>query len=49
MTAAASDPNGVDRVEFLVNGVVEATDSSAPYSHNWEAPLGQLLVERAGL
>ena len=35
VTAAAADNVGVAKVEFLVDGVLTATDTSAPYSFNW--------------
>lgn len=35
VAAAAADNVGVAKVEFLVNGVLTATDTSAPYSFNW--------------
>jgi lysyl endopeptidase len=35
VTANASDNVGVARVEFLVDGAVAATDTSAPYSFSW--------------
>lgn len=38
LSAAASDDGGVSRVDFLVDGVVVATDSAAPYSYTWKAP-----------
>ena len=34
--ATASDNVGVDRVEFKVRGVVVATDTSAPFSANFD-------------
>jgi RHS repeat-associated protein len=34
-SAAASDDGRVDKVEFLVNGAVIATDTSAPFDINW--------------
>lgn len=37
ITATATD-NGVARVEFLVNGSLQCTDTSAPYSCNWRVP-----------
>ena len=33
--ASASDNVGVTRVEFLLDGAVQATDTTAPYSWNW--------------
>ncbi len=33
--ASANDAIGVDRIEFLVDGNLLASDSSAPYSANW--------------
>jgi len=38
ITATASDNVGVTRVQFSVNGVVQCTDTSAPYSCNWNVP-----------
>jgi hypothetical protein len=38
ITATASDNVGVTRVEFLVNGSLQCTDTSAPYSCNWKVP-----------
>lgn len=35
ITASATDNVGVTKVEFLVDGVVIATDTSAPYSASW--------------
>lgn len=38
VTASASDPDGfVSRVEFLDNGVLISSDSTAPYSATWVA------------
>jgi hypothetical protein len=38
ITATASDNVGVTRVEFLINGAVQCTDTTAPYSCNWNVP-----------
>jgi len=38
ITATASDNIGVTRVEFLVNGVLRCSDTTAPYSCNWSVP-----------
>jgi glucose/arabinose dehydrogenase len=38
ITATASDNVGVTRVEFLVNGAVQCTDTAAPYSCVWRVP-----------
>jgi glucose/arabinose dehydrogenase len=38
IAATASDNVGVTRVEFLVNGALQCTDTSAPYSCNWRVP-----------
>ena len=38
IAASASDNLGVARVEFLVNGSLQCTDVSAPYSCNWRVP-----------
>lgn len=36
LTATASDDQGIDRVEFLVDDVVVATDTEAPYEASWD-------------
>src|ERR1700741_740264 len=38
ITATASDNVGVTRVEFLVNGSLQCTDTTATYSCNWKVP-----------
>lgn len=38
ITATASDNVGVTRVEFRVNGALQCTDTTAPYSCNWRVP-----------
>lgn len=38
IAATASDNVGVARVEFSVNGVLQCSDVSAPYSCNWKVP-----------
>ena len=38
IAASASDNVGVARVEFSVNGVLQCSDVSAPYSCNWKVP-----------
>jgi len=38
ITANASDNVGVTRVEFLVDGVVRCSDTTAAYSCNWSVP-----------
>jgi len=40
ITATASDNVGVTRVEFLVSGAVQCTDTTTPYSCNWKVPSG---------
>lgn len=35
VTASANDNTGVSRVEFYLNGVLQATDSSVPYLFSW--------------
>lgn len=37
LSASASDNVGVDRVEFRIDGSLLASDSSAPYSSNWDS------------
>ena len=36
-SANASSPVGISRVDFLVNGVVVATSTSAPYTATWDS------------
>ena len=36
-TANASSPIGISKVDFLVNGVVVATATSAPWTANWDS------------
>jgi len=56
VSANASDAGGIARVEFLVNGAVVATDTSAPYSASWNtatttgstATITARAVDRAG-
>jgi glucose/arabinose dehydrogenase len=38
INATASDNVGVTRVEFLVNGALQCTDTAAPYSCSWRVP-----------
>jgi Glucose / Sorbosone dehydrogenase/Bacterial Ig domain len=38
ITATASDNVGVTRVEFLVDGALQCTDTTAPYSCSWKVP-----------
>ena len=38
INATASDNVGVTRVDFLVNGAVQCTDTAAPYSCSWRVP-----------
>jgi glucose/arabinose dehydrogenase len=38
IAATASDNVGVTRVDFLVNGAVQCTDTTAPYTCNWRVP-----------
>lgn len=38
ITATASDNVGVTRVDFLVNGALQCSDTTAPYSCNWKVP-----------
>jgi hypothetical protein len=33
LTATATDVNGIDRVEFLVNGTLVGTDTASPFEH----------------
>jgi len=35
VTASAADDTALDRVEFFVDGMLEATDSSSPYGFDW--------------
>ena len=38
ITATASDNVGVTRVDFTVNGALQCSDTTAPYSCNWKVP-----------
>jgi glucose/arabinose dehydrogenase len=38
ITAVASDNVGVTRVEFLINGALQCSDTTAPYSCSWSVP-----------
>src|SRR5687767_13538193 len=38
ISATASDNVGVTRVEFLVNGALQCTDTAVPYNCNWRVP-----------
>ena len=38
ITANANDNVGVTRVDFLVNGALQCSDTTAPYSCNWRVP-----------
>lgn len=44
VTATANAVNGVANVEFLNNGVLFASDSTAPYSAIWPAPFGTNIL-----
>jgi len=35
ITVAASDNVGVSKVEFYLNGILQATDTATPYNFNW--------------
>lgn len=37
VNANASDNVGVNKVEFYVNGALKATDTTSPYSYNWDS------------
>ncbi len=50
ITADASDNVAVTKVEFLVNGVVRGTDTTAPYSYDWNtvgSPASSTLTAKA--
>lgn len=36
VTASATDASGVNRVEFFVDGELKGTDTTAPYSFDWD-------------
>jgi len=38
IAATASDNVGVTRVDFLINGALQCSDTTAPYSCNWKVP-----------
>jgi hypothetical protein len=40
VTASATDNVGVSRVEFYLNGILIATDTTAPYSFDWDSTTG---------
>ncbi len=44
VTATANAVTGVSSVEFFANGVLFATDGTAPYSAIWPAPFGTNLL-----
>src|SRR5918993_3118483 len=46
LAAAASDPGGsVSRVEFLANGTLVGTDTTAPYAFSWtNVPAGEYTL-----
>ncbi len=55
IAATASDADGIDRVEFRVDGVLEGTDRNAPYQISYTVPFGvsaigieARAVDRAG-
>jgi Bacterial Ig domain/PASTA domain len=37
LAASASDPDGIERVEFLVNGAVAGSDETEPYTFLWDS------------
>ena len=37
VSAKASDAVGVSRVEFLLDGVLKAADTTSPYSYSWNS------------
>ena len=37
VTANASDDNGVNKVEFSIDGVLKSTDTTSPYEYSWDA------------
>jgi hypothetical protein len=45
LTAAATDSNGINRVEFYADRTLIGTDTTAPYQFTWSnAPLGSHMV-----
>ena len=45
ITVSASDPSGVDRVEFRINGSLIQTDTQAPWTHgHWFTSQGQQTI-----
>lgn len=44
ITVDATDARGVASVEFLVDGAVVATDTTAPYSTSWTATAGSHVI-----
>jgi len=39
VTASATDPSGIKRVEFYLDGVLDSTRSTAPYSYDWNTTI----------
>ena len=37
IAASASDNVGVNKIEFYVNGALQGTDTSSPYSYSWDS------------
>lgn len=35
VVADASDPSGIKKVEFYIDGFIQETDTSAPYTYDW--------------
>jgi peptidoglycan/xylan/chitin deacetylase (PgdA/CDA1 family) len=44
LTAEATDPSGIDHVEFLVDGVVVGSTSQAPYVYEWDTTTSEDMV-----
>lgn len=45
IAAQASDADGIDRVEFRVDGVLVGTDTRAPYSIDYSVPVGVSRID----
>ncbi len=45
LTANASDTNGVERVQFFVDGALIGADFDAPYATTWTAPPGSHTIK----
>jgi fibronectin type 3 domain-containing protein len=40
LAADASDSGGITKVEFYINNILKSTDTSSPYTYNWDTKTG---------